>query len=75
VLFELLAQECELAKIEEAKSTPTIQILDTAIVPERPVGRGTIKKGILAGISAMILGIFIAFSREYVQGIKTTAGI
>ena len=39
---------------------PTIQILDQAIVLEWPVGRGTVKKGILAGIAAMMLGVFIA---------------
>ena len=73
MLLELLSRECEIAKIEEANSMPTIQVLDQAIVPEGPVGRGTVKKGILTGILAMMLGIFIAFGREYVQGIKTTA--
>jgi len=70
MLFELLNRECQIAKIEEAKSMPTIQVLDLAIVPEWPVGPGTVKKGILAGIAAMMLGIFIAFGCEYVQGIK-----
>jgi len=73
MLFELLNRECEIAKIEEAKSMPTIQVLDTAIAPEIGMGRGTAKKGILAGIATMMLGVFIAFGREYVQGIKATA--
>lgn len=65
MLFELLIKECELAKMEEAKSIPTIQVLDKAIIPEEPVPRGTVKKGVLAGIVAMLLGISIAFAREY----------
>ncbi len=54
---------------------PTIQILDQAIVLEWPVGRGTVKKGILAGIAAMMLGIFIAFGGGYVQRITTRTTI
>lgn len=50
---------------------PTIQILDQAIVLEWPVGRGTVKKGILAGIAAMMLGIFIALGREYVASVRS----
>ena len=70
MLFELLNRECEIAKIEEAKSMPTIQVLDKAIAPEKGMGRGTATKGILAGIATMMLGIFFAFGREYVAGIR-----
>ena len=34
-VFELLTQQYELAKIEEAKAIPTVKILDAADVPER----------------------------------------
>ena len=34
-LYELLIQQYELAKIEEAKTIPTVQVLDRAIPPER----------------------------------------
>ena len=71
MLFELLNRECEIAKIEEAKSMPTIQVLDEAIVPEIGMGRGTAKKGILAGIATMMLGMFVAFGREYVAGVRS----
>ena len=61
--------KCEIAKIEEAKSMPTIQVLDKATAPEQGMGRGTAKKGILAGFATMMLGIFIAFGREYIAGV------
>ena len=75
MLYELLVRECELAKIEEAKSMPTLQVLDEAIVPEVPVARGTVKKGIMAGMAAMMLGIFLAFTREYVAAVKARSRI
>jgi hypothetical protein len=64
-LYEMLIQEGELAKIEEAKSMPTIQVLDAAMVPEMPIARGTIKKGMMAAVAAFMLGVFIAFAYEY----------
>ncbi len=71
MLYELLVRECELAKIEEAKSMPTLQILDEAIVPELPVPRGAVKKGLMAGIAAMVLSIFLAFTREYIATVRS----
>ena len=66
MLYELLIRECEIAKIEEAKSLPTIQVLDPAVPPEMRNARGTIRKAALAGIVALVCTIFLAFGREYV---------
>jgi uncharacterized protein involved in exopolysaccharide biosynthesis len=66
MLYELLVQQYEIAKIEEARSLPTIQVLDEGVVPEVPVARGTATKGVLAGVAAFMLGVFLAFTREYV---------
>lgn len=74
MLYELLVRECELAKIEEAKNMPTIQVLDPAVVPERPVARGTVTKGVLAGVAASIFGIFMVFTREYVTQARRREG-
>ena len=65
MLYELLMRELEIAKIEEAKSMPTIQVLDTAVPPERRKPKGTIFKAALAGIVAFVLMVFVAFGREY----------
>jgi len=70
MLYELLVRECEMAKIEEAKSMPTLQVLDEAVVPELPMARGTVQKGVLAGVVAMVFGIFWAFMREYLVAVK-----
>lgn len=33
-LFEVLTQQCELAKVQEAKETPSVKVLDAPAVPE-----------------------------------------
>lgn len=65
MLYNLLVEQYEMAKMEEVRSMPTIQVLDPAAVPELPVGRGTARKGVLAGVAAFLVGVFLAFSREY----------
>ncbi|MCK4788069.1 MAG: hypothetical protein KAV87_30225 [Desulfobacteraceae bacterium] len=70
MVFELLTREYEIAKIEEAKSMPTIQILDRAIVPEVRMPRRTKRKVMLAGVVSLMLGVFVAFTREYFAKIR-----
>jgi uncharacterized protein involved in exopolysaccharide biosynthesis len=70
MLFELLTREYEIAKIEEAKSMPTIQVLDEAIVPEARIPRGTIKNTVLAWVVSLTLAIFAAFAREYFTKVR-----
>jgi tyrosine-protein kinase Etk/Wzc len=70
MLFELLMRECELAKIEEAKSMPTIQVLDKAVVPEIRMPRGTKRKTALAGAVSLMLAVFAAFAREYFAKVR-----
>ena len=65
MLYELLMRELEIARIEEAKSMPTIQVLDTAQPPDRRKPKGTVTKAVLAGIVAFLCAAFFAFSREY----------
>ncbi len=65
ILFELLTKEYELAKIEEAKSMPTIQVLDEAVVPEKKSKPQRRRMVMLAGIMGMFVGILGAFTREY----------
>jgi uncharacterized protein involved in exopolysaccharide biosynthesis len=74
MLYELLVQQYEIAKIEEARSMPTIQVLDEAAVPELPVARGTVTKGVLAGVAAFMFGIFLAFAREYIVQARRREG-
>jgi capsule polysaccharide export protein KpsE/RkpR len=53
-VFQLLTEQSELAKVEEAKETPSVKVLDPAQVPER--------KSAPARLTIMLLGTLLAFS-------------
>ena len=67
MLYELLMRELEIAKIEEAKSMPTIQVLDSAMPPEQRKPRGTVIKAMLSAIVAFVCMALVAFGREYAR--------
>lgn len=50
MLYELLAKQYEIARLDEAKSSAVIQVLDAAIEPEHKVGP---RRLIIVGISAV----------------------
>jgi uncharacterized protein involved in exopolysaccharide biosynthesis len=51
-IYELLTQQCELAKVQEAKEMPSVKILDGAKLPE--------KKSFPPRLLIMFLGAFLA---------------
>lgn len=70
VLFELMAKQYELAKIDEAKDSSLIQVLDTAKAPDRkskPKRALMVALGLMGGLFA---GILLALIRE--QYLKST---
>jgi tyrosine-protein kinase Etk/Wzc len=70
-VWELLNQQYYHAKIQEARDTPTIQVLDEAVPPELRT-KPKRKLLILVGsFLAFILSIFWAFISEYVDRMKS----
>jgi tyrosine-protein kinase Etk/Wzc len=69
-VFELLTNQYEQYKIQEKRDTPTIQVLDKALAPER---RSKPKRVLLVGIAA-ILSLFTSvsfvFGLEYLKKSK-----
>ncbi len=57
-VFELLTEQYELAKVEEAKETPSVKVLDPAQVPER--------KSFPPRMTIMLLGTFLGLSASVV---------
>jgi capsule polysaccharide export protein KpsE/RkpR len=57
-VFELLTEQYELAKVQEAKETPSVKVLDPARVPER--------KSFPPRLVIMFLGAFLAFAMSVV---------
>jgi uncharacterized protein involved in exopolysaccharide biosynthesis len=63
-VFELLTRQYEVAKIEEAKNTSTIQVLDPAVVPDRKSKPRRSKIVILMTLFFGFLAVLFAFVRE-----------
>ena len=63
-LMEMLYKQYELAKIDEAKDYPLIQVLDKATPPERKSKPKRALIVILSTLAAFFLSVFYAFVRE-----------
>lgn len=69
-LFELLTQQYEVAKIQEVKDSPTVQVLDTGKVAEKKFRP---RRSLIVGLStfiAIVLFVFGAFFREYLAKLR-----
>jgi len=72
-LFTLLTEQVEQAKIQEARDTPTLLVLDKAVPPvRRAKPKRTIKVLIMSGL-ACIFAVVLAFTFEYINRIQKTS--
>jgi len=55
-VFELLTQAYELAKVEEAKETPSVKVLDAAVVPEKKSWPPRTLLTLVGGILGFVIG-------------------
>jgi tyrosine-protein kinase Etk/Wzc len=62
VIYELLARQFEIAKIDEAKDGAIIQVLDKAIVPDRRSGPKRTYIVLMSAVLAGFFGLIIAFA-------------
>ena len=63
-LYELLAKQYELAKIDEAKDATIIQVMDQAIEPDRKSKPRRTQIVLISAIAALFVSILWAFGRE-----------
>jgi capsule polysaccharide export protein KpsE/RkpR len=71
-VYLFLVQQLETAKIQEAKDTPTVQILDAPTRPDirtRPLRKPMVAVG---GLIGLLVGVFLAFCLEFLA--TTDAG-
>ena len=64
VVFELLAKQYEMAKIDEAKDSSIIQVMDKAIQPDRKSKPKRLQIVQISALVALFAGILWAFVRE-----------
>jgi tyrosine-protein kinase Etk/Wzc len=63
-IFDLLARQYEIAKVDEARQGATVQVVDKAIVPDR---RSSPRRTLIvlgAAVLGLFLGVVWAFTRE-----------
>ena len=63
-VYELLARQFELAKVDEAKEGSLVQVLDPAVVPERKTKPRRAQTIILSVVLAGVAAALISFVRE-----------
>ena len=71
-VFELLTQQCELAKVQEAKETPSVKILDVAKVPERKSFPPRLLLMLLGTFLSLLLGTVWVLGRARWQQLDST---
>ena len=69
-VFELLTQQYEMARIEEAKEDITFQVIDRAIPPEKRIKPKRRQMVMLAGAVSLFAGVFLVFFLEYAANLK-----
>ncbi len=69
-VFDLLTQELEKAKIEEAKDTPSLQILDQAVAPEKKSRPKRTYLVAFTGFLTLLSSIFWVFVKEFLANFK-----
>jgi len=72
-VWELLNQQYYHAKIQEARDTPTIQVLDEAVPPELRTKPKRKLLFLIGSFLALMLSIFWAFITEYLDRLKSDA--
>lgn len=70
-LFELLTQQYEMSKIEEAREDVAFQVIDRAVPPEKRFKPKRKLIVLLAGTVAIFMGVFLVFFLEYVENVKS----
>jgi capsule polysaccharide export protein KpsE/RkpR len=74
-LYALLTSQYEQAKLAEARDTPTVQVLDPAVPPERKI-RPVIRKNVLiSGLLSLLFSVFCTFSWEAIVRWKTRPAV
>ena len=69
-IYELLAKQFELAKIDEAKDSAVVQVMDKAIQPDRKSKPKRAIIVLLSALAAFFIGVLSAFVREGMSKVR-----
>jgi uncharacterized protein involved in exopolysaccharide biosynthesis len=66
-LYEFLIQQYEVARIEEVKDTPTVEVLDRAVIPEKRAKPRRKFIVVFSTVFAFFIAVFLSFFMEYIE--------
>jgi tyrosine-protein kinase Etk/Wzc len=66
-LYEVLAKQYEVARLDEARDVPIVQVLDSAVEPER---KAKPQRGLLA-VSGGLIGLFFALALVFFRATRS----
>ncbi len=70
-ILEFMLPQYEQAKIQEAKDSPTVQVLDPAVLPIRRSKPKRALLTLLAGFVSIAFSLILAFSIEHIRSLQT----
>ena len=69
-ILEMLAKQFELAKIDEAKDSSLVQVLDNAVIPDKKYKPSRIAIIVIFALFSLLVGIGVAIIREVIMEIR-----
>ncbi|MEF9438053.1 MAG: hypothetical protein L0922_04675 [Candidatus Mariimomonas ferrooxydans] len=69
-LFEAMARQYEIAKVDEARDSAIIQVIDKAIVPEKKAKPRRRRMVMIAAFTGFFLSVLTAFFMEYLEKVS-----
>ncbi|MCG3118718.1 MAG: hypothetical protein ALAOOOJD_00972 [bacterium] len=72
VIYKLLAQQYEEARIREMRDTPTVQLLDTPALPERKSKPKRLYYVLAGMLLSFLVSGFVIFFNNYLDRLRTT---
>lgn len=73
-LFDLMAKQYEIAKVDEARNATVIQVLDRAVPPEKKARPKRALMAVVATFTGFFFAVFAAFFAEFVERSRSDAG-
>jgi len=67
VMFELLAKQYEMARVDEAKEAPLVQVLDRAVPPEKRSGPKRVLIVAASTLGGFVAAVLAAFAKNALQ--------
>ncbi len=66
-LFEIMARQYEMARIDEARDAAVIQVIDKAVIPEKRYKPARRQMVTTAFMVSLFFSVFLAFIMEYIE--------